>query len=486
LNELYPGRTVVVFGHGAQLSAVRILLGDPQMVDETGYIDWRRLKLANAESILLSKDSDAAMVGEKHNDIQDFEDAASLSTRRRFLQAVFGGGAAAYVLFQIPNDGGFQRKKIFLIGHSHTLFREYDETERVVSNIIDNIEGGEESQESSQYRNSVEELIEKYQMRIDIHRKDVTLIKQLLSDPKNKIKALGVETSEESLEIDKKMVREELLNLKAAMKRIGIKDHERYAEDLFLLMNGAEYYLFATNDPLLDKIKLVALDDKVLKKEQIDQLRRSNAINLKIRDMKDKGQFDPVGYQVWHDFMSSGVHYNQIPSDEEINTLLDELKTNIHQRDIDTQQVMDLVRESIVEVINNTKIANKRDEKMVEKSLAVDDNLVIVVGFKHSPGISQGLMHVNGVEVQEIRNIEESDEAALVKDAKDLGGIDLNPAKLDLETKGEGVEFNLPTPAELENMEINGLTPIIFNITPITNLPLFLGAKEQHPQESHI
>ena len=65
---------------------------------------------------------------------------------------------------------------------------------------------------------------------------------------------------------------------------------------------------------------------------------------------------------------------------------------------------------------------------------------------------------------------------------KDLGGIDLNPELLDLQEKGAGVYFN-PDPAQLQNMEINGLTPIIFDIVPMT-LPLFLGIKDKNVPKS--
>ena len=56
------------------------------------------------------------------------------------------------------------------------------------------------------------------------------------------------------------------------------------------------------------------------------------------------------------------------------------------------------------------------------------------------------------------------------------GGIDFNPKNFNLETQGEGIEFN-PTfdPAQLEKIKIEGLSPVIINIVPITNLPLLMG-----------
>ncbi|VAX35109.1 hypothetical protein MNBD_UNCLBAC01-2079 [hydrothermal vent metagenome] len=64
----------------------------------------------------------------------------------------------------------------------------------------------------------------------------------------------------------------------------------------------------------------------------------------------------------------------------------------------------------------------------------------------------------------------------LINTTEPLGGIDLDRKKLNLKKKGEGIEFNANINFEyFENNPINGLTPIILNITPIQNLPSFLG-----------
>ena len=78
---------------------------------------------------------------------------------------------------------------------------------------------------------------------------------------------------------------------------------------------------------------------------------------------------------------------------------------------------------------------------------------------------------------------ETKDDAMLpaVVSHKDVGGIDFNPDRLDIETRGAGIDFDFDAaidPALLEQLEsapINGFTPFIFQITPIKNLPLLLG-----------
>jgi len=57
------------------------------------------------------------------------------------------------------------------------------------------------------------------------------------------------------------------------------------------------------------------------------------------------------------------------------------------------------------------------------------------------------------------------------------GGIDLNTSNLDLEIKRDGKGIPLPVEFQnLENVHINGLSPVIVNVTPIANLSEFLGA----------
>jgi hypothetical protein len=69
-----------------------------------------------------------------------------------------------------------------------------------------------------------------------------------------------------------------------------------------------------------------------------------------------------------------------------------------------------------------------------------------------------------------------TDAAALgaKKEAK-YGGINLNPAVLDLQIKRDGNGVPLPLPMQpIGNMKIEGFFPVIINVTPI-NLPLLMG-----------
>ncbi|MEK7679901.1 MAG: hypothetical protein AAB356_06895, partial [Deltaproteobacteria bacterium] len=67
------------------------------------------------------------------------------------------------------------------------------------------------------------------------------------------------------------------------------------------------------------------------------------------------------------------------------------------------------------------------------------------------------------------------------------GGIDLNPALLDLQIRRDGNGVPLPLPQQpIENMHIEGFLPIIINVTPLTNLPLLLGLADTQQDADEI
>ncbi len=83
--------------------------------------------------------------------------------------------------------------------------------------------------------------------------------------------------------------------------------------------------------------------------------------------------------------------------------------------------------------------------------------------------------------------LEDSDISTIKPDK--LGGIDFNPDQLNIEKRGQGVKFNVNIPEELRNLNadsINGITPIILQIVPITNLPIFLGVNEKQVKAEEV
>ncbi|VAX37990.1 hypothetical protein MNBD_UNCLBAC01-355 [hydrothermal vent metagenome] len=62
------------------------------------------------------------------------------------------------------------------------------------------------------------------------------------------------------------------------------------------------------------------------------------------------------------------------------------------------------------------------------------------------------------------------------------GGIDLNPKNINLQTQGQQINYKDPIDPQLlkslTSSPIDGLAPVILNIIPMMNLPLFLGLKD--------
>ena len=76
---------------------------------------------------------------------------------------------------------------------------------------------------------------------------------------------------------------------------------------------------------------------------------------------------------------------------------------------------------------------------------------------------------------------EVTDQAQL----QNVGGIDLNPAMLDLQIKRD--ENGVPLPIfeqPIDNMRIDGFLPVIINITPVPSIPLMLGIADFPVDES--
>ncbi len=68
------------------------------------------------------------------------------------------------------------------------------------------------------------------------------------------------------------------------------------------------------------------------------------------------------------------------------------------------------------------------------------------------------------------------------------GGINLNPANINLNVtkEGNGVEMPADLPVNVETFSFDGLVPVIINIVPITDLPLFLGAGKEEEKTPEL
>ncbi|MFA5261060.1 MAG: hypothetical protein WC450_07530 [Candidatus Omnitrophota bacterium] len=74
--------------------------------------------------------------------------------------------------------------------------------------------------------------------------------------------------------------------------------------------------------------------------------------------------------------------------------------------------------------------------------------------------------------------------SADTRNKEEVGGIDFHPAYLNIRTAGRGIDLPFVSdPGILDTIDIPGLTPFIFNITPVYNLPFILGGSEESRPE---
>jgi len=81
-----------------------------------------------------------------------------------------------------------------------------------------------------------------------------------------------------------------------------------------------------------------------------------------------------------------------------------------------------------------------------------------------------------GVSAGGVLNFAQRLNGQLEAQSSPLGGINLNPALLNLQIKRDNKGIPLPLPQQpVGDMNIDGFVPVIINITPIPNLPMLLG-----------
>ena len=67
-----------------------------------------------------------------------------------------------------------------------------------------------------------------------------------------------------------------------------------------------------------------------------------------------------------------------------------------------------------------------------------------------------------------------------------VGGINLDPALLNMQIKRDGKGVPLPVNQQpMLKMEIEGFVPVIINVTPV-NLPMLLGVAEQEQKPTDV
>jgi len=162
------------------------------------------------------------------------------------------------------------------------------------------------------------------------------------------------------------------------------------------------------------------------------------------------------------------------------------------------------------QTIKNLKRVKLKEGLRLYLRIFSEEKTVVIVGFKEKGEVdksgSNGFIYSVRKYFEKISTVESVDkfsnlmpfmvDSAIVANKDPLGGIDLNPDNLHLKTKGNGINLSLPFSGlpcldhdgdgqceevdikELENMNIEGVSPVILKITPIINLPMILGLRK--------
>lgn len=139
-----------------------------------------------------------------------------------------------------------------------------------------------------------------------------------------------------------------------------------------------------------------------------------------------------------------------------------------------------LVRDKIPEIIakDGSKFVTHTAEP-VEYKIALLAKL-----FEEFAEIEIEVMADNrGNIVKELTDLLEVLEA--VDRAMLVGGIDFNANNFNLKEQGQKVDinFSLDSLQNIEPAKVNGILPVIINITPVTNFPLLLGLSQDKKEE---
>jgi hypothetical protein len=121
-------------------------------------------------------------------------------------------------------------------------------------------------------------------------------------------------------------------------------------------------------------------------------------------------------------------------------------------------------------------IATANDEPGIPEKIALHERaLDVTAPFKEEAFISEKRKPV----VADLKKYREAFEQQKrqqvpVDSAQLKGGIDMNSAALDMQIKRDGAGVPLPvSQQDIENIRIDGLVPVILNIQPAANMPLF-------------
>ena len=232
-------------------------------------------------------------------------------------------------------------------------------------------------------------------------------------------------------------------------------------------------YLYGASGPLLRKL--------FKERKKIETLLFQEGLEL---PHVIQGLWDPVLFETKNQFIKSAL----LKSGEVIKDTRKDFEVSQDDKYTPGETTIALIRgdkKNADATVVYTVFGHFNDEGHKEYAVKIKSaegkiaDITLLINYIN--GLNRSLLEGTGIDFAEA-----SSDAAAIAPGRDQklveGGVDfdLGNVDMDVQSDGTGVQLNFD-PAMLRDGHFNGLVPVIRSITPITDLPMFLGAKTAEP-----
>lgn len=314
-------------------------------------------------------------------------------------------------------------------------------------------------------------------------------LKEDLNTLGDSVQVIGLEGGRESIEILKtskiKEVYEQIRSAVIAHDQLlgrTQQQSEFTIQQMAKLILGSVWYMYATDDPLLANIELVGIEDDVTKYVNFETYRELDTTYKRLQSLANLSPQFGRSFGQLRAVTTRMVLEGYVPQAGEVESIIEDARVGFSTPKMDADQsarellnrIVPLVREIVDDV-------NQRNEAILTNLRSYadgDQNVLIIIGNAHKNLRSMLIKDQPGA--KELPGFVSKKDEAMLGEDQNPGGIDFNPALIDMNIQGEGSTLDVPLPVEIINeinsLPLDGLIPTINQITPIPNLPAYLGA----------
>ncbi len=418
---------------------------------------------------------------------------------------VVAGKALAQVKEPVAKPTVTKKPQAFILGGRHHFDLIWPFVENTAAFLKKQDDRQKNSNDTLQYKSELFLLLATNRQELLHKRNAIKELKTQVQSLKN-LKYIGVEYSDKELGIAMSMAKELQGALPGFLRSIGFDDkssRDNIIDDLMLLFFGPVVYLKVMTKDLPERIVIKALEKEETKVE-------TERLQNDFDEFLDKMPANRQARMRLEFFLVFNPNPDMIPEkrEERIKEIIDLYKET---PGVDEDAVAPMVRKAVELYIKYYKmLIIQRTEEMAAEAdkLSKEGDIIISVGQQHVDLLLKLMKEFEmeskkfGVERSRVeprryarssppplgasrflstRNPRAGDPAMGIKD--DVGGIDFDTAKMNLELQnaGQEIRFN-PDPAMLKQLQnVPGFSPVIIDIQPMSDLRLFLGLNDVRP-----